>query len=178
MRRIYSFGHIAGLKISARPSALFGFLILWVLISSAFRWLVGIRIETALVGGFAGACLHFASELWHSLSHALAARKSGYPMTGIVFWLFLATTRYPSSEGPLPARTHLQRAIGGPVGSLLLAILFTIVALSLKPGASMLWWLVAFAAADNLLVFTLGALLPLGFTDGSTILYWISKETS
>ncbi len=28
---------------------------------------------------------------------------------------------------------------------------------------------------DNLLVLTLGALLPLGFTDGSTILRWRAK---
>lgn len=177
MVRIVSLGRIAGLKISARPSALLGFLILWVLMSSALYWLTGFRIVTSLVGGFAAACLHFASELWHCLSHALAARTSGYPMAGIVFWWFLATTRYPPNEGELPARTHIRRALGGPAGSLLLGIFLTILALSLKPGGSLLLWLVTFAAADNLLVFTLGSLLPLGFTDGSTILHWMGKRS-
>lgn len=176
MTRTYSLGTIAGLKISARPSALIGFLILWVLLSSAFYWLLRFPIKTTLAGGFAAAWLHFASELWHNLSHALAARRSGYPMVGIVFWWFLATSRYPPNEGHLPARTHIQRALGGPAGSLALAIAFTISALTLKPGGILLWWLVVFAAADNLLVFTLGSLLPLGFTDGSTLLYWMRQR--
>lgn len=97
-------------------------------------------------------------------------------MVGIVFWWFLATSRYPPNEGHLPARTHIQRALGGPAGSLALAIAFTISALTLKPGGILLWWLVVFAAADNLLVFTLGSLLPLGFTDGSTLLYWMRQR--
>ena len=37
------------------------------------------------------------------------------------------------------------------------------------------WWLAAFVVADNLLVFTLGALMPLGFSDGSTLLRWRGK---
>jgi hypothetical protein len=40
------------------------------------------------------------------------------------------------------------------------------------------WYLALFALADNLLVFTIGALLPLGFTDGSTILHWLRQRTS
>lgn len=176
MPKIISLGRIAGLKISARPSALIGFLILWILLSSAIYWLMRFPIEIALTGGFAGAWLHYASGLWHHLSHALAARKSGYPMVGIVYSWFLATSRYPSHEGELPARTHIQRALGGPAGSLALAIAFTILALVLKPSGSLLWWLLIFAAADSLLVFTLGSLLPLGFTDGSTLLYWMGKR--
>jgi hypothetical protein len=35
-----------------------------------------------------------------------------------------------------------------------------------------LTWVAALVLLDNLLVFTLGAFLPLGFTDGSTILRW------
>jgi hypothetical protein len=32
-----------------------------------------------------------------------------------------------------------------------------------------------FIFLDNLLIYTLGAMLPLGFTDGSTILNWRGK---
>jgi Zn-dependent protease len=176
MPRLISLGRIAGLKVSARPSVLVAFLILWILLTSAFYWLMGFPVEIALAGGFAGALLHYATGLWHHISHALAARKSGFPMAGIVFRWYLATSRYPSHEGNLPARTHIQRALGGPAGSLALVIALIILALTLVPGGSLLWWLLIFAAADSLLVFTLGSLLPLGFTDGSTLLYWMSKR--
>ena len=48
--------------------------------------------------------------------------------------------------------------------------------LRISRAAGTLWWLGLFFLFDNLLVFTLGALLPLGFTDGSTLLHWRNKE--
>ncbi len=40
---------------------------------------------------------------------------------------------------------------------------------------AILKWSSIFFFLDNLLVLTIGALLPLRFTDGSTILYWRGK---
>jgi hypothetical protein len=37
------------------------------------------------------------------------------------------------------------------------------------------WWVALFFFLDNLLVLTLGAFVPLGFTDGSTLLRWWGK---
>ena len=44
--------------------------------------------------------------------------------------------------------------------------------LLLRPLGGLPLFLAVFSFFDNLLVFTIGALLPLGFTDGSTILTW------
>ena len=41
----------------------------------------------------------------------------------------------------------------------------------------MFFWIAAFMTADNLLVYTLGAFLPLGFTDGGALLhYWKTRK--
>jgi hypothetical protein len=47
------------------------------------------------------------------------------------------------------------------------------ITIGLKDIASVAYWIVFFSFLENLFVFTLGAFLPLGFTDGSTLLrYW------
>jgi hypothetical protein len=55
-------------------------------------------------------------------------------------------------------------------------LLALVVTLLLRSLGSALWWVGVFFFLDNLIVFTLGALLPLGFTDGSTLLYWWGKR--
>jgi hypothetical protein len=72
---------------------------------------------------------------------------------------------------------HIQRALGGPAGSLLYTLLWGAVLLLLRPlgQSGVMWWVTAYLFLSNLLIFTLGAFLPLGFTDGSTLLrYWRS----
>jgi hypothetical protein len=59
--------------------------------------------------------------------------------------------------------------MGGPIMSLVISILASIPLLFLRSG-SWSWWLDLFFLLDNFLIFTVGALLPLGFTDGSTLL--------
>jgi hypothetical protein len=39
-----------------------------------------------------------------------------------------------------------------------------------------LGWVGTFFFLDNLLIFTLGVFVPLGFTDGSTLLRWWGKR--
>ncbi|HEY4721741.1 MAG TPA: hypothetical protein VII92_07840, partial [Anaerolineae bacterium] len=97
----------------------------------------------------------------------------GYPMIGIRYWGVLSTAVYPADEPALPASIHIQRALGGPSVSIAVGILIGLVALALQNSAGILKWLALFTALDNLLVIGLGAFLPLGFTDGSTLLrYW------
>lgn len=162
---------LADLEISARPSAFVGFALFWLLLSLMAYTGFRLDLPAALMGGFSGTLLHFASELWHNLGHALAARRTGYPMSGVVFWGVLATSRYPANQGSLPGRVHIQRALGGPLASALLAALAGLLLTQMNP-AGLWFWLAAFFFTDNLLVFTFGSLLPLGFTDGSTLLAW------
>ena len=169
-------GRLAGLEIQAQPSALVSFTLLWAVLSVLGAFLLHLLPLSALFGGFAGAVLHYASELWHNLGHAAAAQRSGHPMTGVVFWGLLAASRYPANEGVLPAKVHIQRALGGPIISAILAVLVGLFYLIRSDAGSHLGgWLTLFLFADNLLIFTLGSLLPLGFTDGSTLLRWWGK---
>lgn len=165
-------GRIAGLNIALLPSAMASFLFLWLLLGAAAFWLLKMPPATSLIGGLLAAMLHFAAEFWHQLGHSAAARRVGYPMTGVVFWGFLAASRYPSGEDDLAPGIHIRRALGGPLASCLMSLLTGIAALALRTRGGLVFWLASFAAIDNLVVFTLGALLPLGFTDGSTLLTW------
>jgi Zn-dependent protease len=169
-------GTVAGLRLSAKRSAVFGFGLLWVLLCGAAILLFQVPIREAIVGGLIAVVLHYCSEIVHNLGHAWAARRTGYPMVGVRLFGVLGMSLYPRDEPPLPADVHIRRALGGPAASLLLTILTAVVALALRSTGGTPWLVAAFVFLENLFVFTLGALLPLGFTDGSTLLEWWNKR--
>jgi len=169
---IYRLGSFAGLRLSARPSAPLSALALWIILSGVGIGLLKLSWLAAILGAMVAVLLHWLSELLHQLGHAQAARRTGYPMMGIEFWLLLSSSLYPPSEPELPAALHIRRALGGPIASLALTLLASLAALALHGLGGVFWWVALFFFLDNLLVFTLGAFLPLGFTDGSTLLYW------
>jgi hypothetical protein len=96
-------------------------------------------------------------------------------MVGVRLWGVLSASVYPPDEPPLPRGVHVWRALGGPLASALLSALALIPPAALPAGGG-LWWLVVFFLLDNALVFTLGALLPLGSTDGSTLVRLLRPE--
>lgn len=163
-------GRVAGLAVSAGASAFAGSLVLWVLAGGFARLVLHQPLGVALAGGALVLALHWASDIWHQLGHAWAARRTGHPMIGVRLWLLLSTARYPTGEPPLPAAVHAQRALGGPLASLVLTLIAGALALALLPLAGAFRWVLVFFFLDNLLILTLGAFLPLGFTDGSTLL--------
>jgi hypothetical protein len=170
----YELGRLAGLRLTAGPSAIVGSAVLWVILGNIALWL-GAAVGAAIAGGLAAVLLHWGSDIVHQLGHARAARATGHPMIGIRLWWVLAASIYPRDEGPLQEAVHIRRALGGPIASLLLTLAAAVVALALRPAGGAPWWLAMFVFLDNLLVLTLGALLPLGFTDGSTLLHWWGK---
>ena len=168
-------GSFAGLKLSARKSVLIAYPGLAVGLGLIGGVWLALPVLQALALGAACALIHLLGEFWHNLGHAAAARAVGYPMIGITFWGLLAASMYPKEEVALPARVHIWRALGGPLGSCLLTLL-ALAALYLANGVSPLLSTIAwFFFLDNLLVYSLGAFLPLGFTDGSTLLYWFKR---
>ena len=177
MSKIYSLGTFAGLKLLARPSAFIGLLLLWLGLTS-FTWrLMDFPPDQALAAGLGSAFLHYVSELLHNMGNAWAARKVKHPMEGVLFWGLLATSLYPRDEKGVSPRDHIQRALGGPLASLIVSLVTGIQLLVVSPQAALLPPAIPFIAMflfwDNLLIFTIGAILPLGFSDGSTILqYW------
>jgi small basic protein len=73
----------------------------------------------------------------------------------------------------------VRRALGGPIMSLIGAIVAVVIAWLMSSAGSPYIWIAVFAVLDNFLIFTLGAFLPLGFTDGSTLLrLWRERNAS
>ncbi len=169
-------GTLAGLDLRARSSIWLAYPALCLALAVIGVFVLGMSLAEALVCAAACGLLHFAGELWHNLGHAAAARCAGHPMIGVTFWGLLAASRYPAEEGQLPPAVHIRRALGGPLGSALLTALAGPAWLALQTAPRPFYWVSLFFFLDNLLVYSLGAFLPLGFTDGSTLLYWLRQR--
>jgi len=159
---------VGGLRIEFLASGLLAMGLTSALVAS---WVLaqGMPLANAIAIGLAAAGTHWLALLIHHFGHALAAARVGAPMAGVRLWVWLGTSLYPAGERNLSAAEHRQRAAGGPVASLVLGTIGLSLAVLLS--ASSRWqWLAILLAADSLLIFTLGALIPLGFNDGSTFL--------
>jgi hypothetical protein len=174
----YKLGKVAGLSLNARPDAIAGSIVLFVVLVGVSLGIFRVPLMGAIAGSLAAVVLHWVAAFAHQLGHAWAARRTGYPMSGIRFGAMglLGTSQYPSDEPALPAAIHIQRALGGPSGSLFVSIVAALLALAIRNSGELLWVLAVFFFLDNFLVFTLGSLLPLGFTDGSTLVQWWGKR--
>lgn len=169
-------GTMGSLQLSARSSALIGSLFLWAFVFGLGMWVIRLPWGASLMGGLLVVALHWASILIHHLGHAIAARRTGYPMTGVQLWGLLGRSLYPATEPALPGRVHIRRALGGPLASTLLGLAAAMPTLLLRPAAGLIWWLALFVTLDNLVILGPGAFLPLGFTDGGTILHWWGRR--
>ena len=178
MEKEYKIGEITGLRLSVGPLFIVGTVVLWILLSGVGILLLDLQYSQAVVGGLIAALLYWLSEIIHHLGHAYAAHRTGYPMVGIHLgkYLFFGTSLYPENEAPLPAEIHIRRALGGPIISLAFTVVSGVVALILYPVKDIVGWIVLFVCIINFLVFTFGPFLPLGFTDGSTLLKWWKKR--
>ena len=166
-------GRLGGLDLIMGSTAWIGAVVLWALLAAGGYFILKVPLMDALVGALAASILHFASEMIHQFGHAIAARRVGYPMTGMRFWGVLASSLYPPDEPDLPPATHIRRALGGIPMSAVVALIGAALAVITQPLGGVVWAVILFFALDNLIVFTFGSLLPLGFTDGSTLLhYW------
>jgi hypothetical protein len=169
-------GRVGGIDVLLTPAWAVGTVLLFVLFTAIGHYVFHHGWANSLVGGAALALAHWVSEVVHNIGHNTAARSTGYPMVGtrLGFLLVLGSSLYPTDEPELPPEVHIRRALGGPAGSAALTVVLGIVALALA-GTSAGWvGLVWFL--DNLLVFTLGAFVPVGFNDASTILHWMGKR--
>ena len=123
--------------------------------------------------GILGALAFFASIVLHELGHAIVAERQGVPMRGITLFIFGGVAEMTTE--PPSAKAEFLVAIGGPVVSLALAVLFSaaaqLVPMPIEVGA-VVWWLGLVNGA--LLVFNLIPAFPL---DGGRMLraliwYW------
>ncbi len=178
MPREIKLGTVAGLVVSVMPSVIVGSISLWIILSVIGITAIKLSTGEAVIGGSIATGLHYADGTLHQWGHALAARRTGYSMIGIRYWGVLSASVYPMAEPALPASTHIRRALGGPIASITIGLVVTLVVLILPSSLGLVYWLASFIAFENLIVFGLGAFLPLGFTDGSTLLkYWDQGST-
>jgi hypothetical protein len=172
-------GKSGGLDVTAAPSAAVCAVLMAAGLSAISYYVLQLPIISSIAGGITATVLHYDSELFHQQGHASAARRAGYPMIGMRYWTIFSSSIYPPDEPELPAETHIQRALGGPFYSLIMTVFAGLVlafTYSNSGPSGLVFDVFLFFFLDNLLFFTLGAFLPLGFTDGSTLLRWRSKR--
>jgi Zn-dependent protease/CBS domain-containing protein len=160
-------GRIGGVEVRINWSWLVIFaLIVWSLADGVFpSQNPGLSRGVHLAMAIVAALLFFVSLLLHELGHAWQARRDGMEIDGITLWLFGGVaqfkTRFPS------AGAEFRIAIAGPLVSLVLGVVFVLLALAGLPSA--VDGVVAWLGYVNLslLVFNLIPALPL---DGGRVL--------
>lgn len=167
--------HVFGLRLSADRTVPPSLLLLVALLTLLAMFVLQFPLGVALAMGCAATILHVVSDFWHNLGHVVASRSTGYPMTGIRMTLLVALSAYPDNEPELPPAVHIRRALGGPIASAILAVIAGLLLLLIN-GSGPAAWVIGLWFAENLLLFTAQAFIPLGFNDGSTILYWMRRE--
>jgi Zn-dependent protease/CBS domain-containing protein len=127
-----------------------------------------------LVMGFLGAFFLFLSVLVHELTHSYIAKREGIEVKEITLFIFGGVSQL--TKEPEDPKKELKIAIGGPLSSLVLALIFWIVSkvTSPAPHLILITGLLGYLAAINLSlgIFNLIPGFPL---DGGRILrafYW------
>lgn len=173
--RTFKLFSLLGVQTTISPVGLASFGIAVFVLAGVAAALSGLALGEALLAGALGAAVMAVSEWLHQMGHALAARRAGYPMRALHFRSILAVSEYPPDEPELPARLHIQRALGGFWVNLLIGLFLAPYAFFLSFAGGMAAWVVGFAAFYNFVVLGLGALLPIDLpgvltTDGATLL--------
>ncbi|MCP4356544.1 MAG: hypothetical protein GY796_00805 [Chloroflexi bacterium] len=171
-----TFATVIGIQLQISQTGLLSSLVLWIVLALAANWLLPLTIGQAILGGLLATLLHWVNVFGHHLGHAAAARRVGYPLELVRMFYLLGGQRYPRNEPDLPAKTHIQRALGGPIANLCLALVGMMAVWLLRPFGELPFYLSLFFTLESFFIFFIGALLPLGFTDGSTLLYWWPKR--
>ncbi|MBV9010545.1 MAG: site-2 protease family protein [Pseudonocardiales bacterium] len=134
MRASFQLGRIAGIRIGVNWSVLVIFvLIAWSLAAARFpadypQYGNGAYVAAAVLT----AVVFFVSLLAHEISHALVARRNGLHVQDITLWLFGGVARL-SGEARSPG-AELRIAGVGPLVSLLLGVVFLVVAALVRAG--------------------------------------------
>lgn len=119
-------------------------------------------ITMALLGVCVAAS-HALGQFVHQLGHLLAARSTGYPMTGMRYEYGFTYSEYPPNEPSLPDSIHIRRSFGGVAGTTLVLTFATL--LWLRRGMATTWftrWLLTFVLLDSVLLFIGSAILSDG----------------
>lgn len=162
------------MPVSVPRSAQVGTLILVIIGTAIALIFTDLTPLDALIAGILMMIIHWLSDFVHQYGHFFAAKRVQKPSTGLKLWWILGTTRYPSDEGDLSPQIHAKRAIGGPIASTLLLLLFIVLWIGFQSKGGVLQLLLAWGIFLNAGVFVSGSLIPasLGWfnNDGAILL--------
>ncbi|NMB87589.1 MAG: hypothetical protein GYA17_04465 [Chloroflexi bacterium] len=108
------------------------------------------------------------ADVGHAMAHTISARLAGAPMDEVLLSSQMPRTLYQNNA--VPPRTHMTRALGGPVFSLTCATL-SLLWSRLSPQGSLSRDLAVASLAGHSFILV-GSLAPLPMVDGGTILKW------
>jgi Zn-dependent protease len=172
----FTIGRFGGIEVRLHWSLLAVFaLIVWSLTDGVFpSQNPGLSDGTYLGMATAAALLFLASILLHELGHSWVARREGIEVDSIILWLFGGVAqlkgRFTSAGG------EFRVAITGPLISIVLGVLFVLLALAGLPSA--VDGVAAWLGYINLIL-AIFNLLPASPLDGGRVLHaalWRAKD--
>jgi hypothetical protein len=172
--RVFSF-KFGSIPVSVTRSAVIGTVVLVVILTIAALSLTHLTPLNSFIAAIIGTALHWFGCLVHQYGHFVTAKRTGYPATSARLWTILGTVLYPPNEPVLPPGIHIQRALGGPIASLILAVISgVIITVWLWSISEFSRFVSTFVLIDYIGLFAVGSLFPpLTFsfltTDGGTI---------
>lgn len=163
---LYRFNRV---PVVAQP----GFWPIPFLLTGFLTWLAGLRKpERSWLQRFGVALLAMPvallADVGHAMAHTISARLAGAPMDEVLLSSEMPRTLYQNNE--VTPRTHILRALGGPVFSLSCVIL-SLLWRRLSPKGSISRDLADVSLAGHSFIL-ISSLAPLPMVDGGTILKW------
>lgn len=129
--RSLKLGSLMGIEIHLDASLIIIFaLLVWLLGGEVFPgWHPDWSAGLSWITGFAAGILFFVSLLLHELAHSMVARNFGISVPRITLFLFGGIAEI--EDEPNAPKTEFFIAIAGPVTSLLLGVIFSLLASNL-----------------------------------------------
>ncbi len=124
-----------------------------------------------LVGALSAGSLA-AADFGHAMAHTISAERAGAPMDEIRISMGMPRTIYFDNE--VPPHVHRMRALGGPIFSLI-GLLTSLLLRLVAPRSSVVHEVAGWSSVGHGFILG-GALAPLPFVDGGTILKWTLVE--
>jgi Zn-dependent protease len=166
----FTIGRVGGIEVRLNWSLIAVFaLIVWSLTDGVFpSQNPGLSHGTYLAMGFVAAALFIASILLHELGHSLVARREGIEVDSITLWLFGGVSQFKGRYAS--AGDEFRIAFAGPFVSIVLGVLFVLIALAQLPSA--VDGVAAWLGYINLILAVFN-LIPASPLDGGRVLHAI-----
>jgi hypothetical protein len=142
---------------------------IWIMARKHPHW---DRFSQVLSGALAGIALVFA-DVGHAFAHTFSARAAGAPVDQVRLSSGMPRTLYHDQS--VSPRTHILRALGGPLFSIL-GFVLSLVMRALLPRGGIPRAVADWSSVGHGLILT-GSLAPLPIVDGGSILKWSLVES-